>query len=122
MGAAKNSILVIARHGPYGSGLARASLDLLLAGAAFDQDIAMLFLGDGVLQLLPDQQAQHLGTKSIAKQLASLPLYDVDSVYADADAAARLGVDLTATPVPVTALTNDEAGELIASFTHVLGF
>jgi len=118
----KKSTLVIARHSPYGTGLARASLDLVLAGAAFEQDIAMLFLGDGVLQLLPDQDARQVGRKSIAKQLASLPLYDVESVYADAQAAAQHGIDLSASPVPAKPLNTDETRELIASFEHVLGF
>lgn len=119
---ARKSLLVVARHGPYGSGLARASLDLVLAAAAFEQDVTFLFLGDGVQQLRADQDGQLLGTKTLARQLAALPLYDVETVYADAQAAQRLGVDTAAAPLPVEALDTPALSALIAAADHVLGF
>ena len=42
------SLLVIIRCPPYGSSLARASLEVALAAAAFDQKVSLLFLGDGL--------------------------------------------------------------------------
>lgn len=118
----KKSLLVIARHGPYSSGLARASLDLVLAAAAFEQDVNFLFLGDGVQQLRADQDGQLLGTKTLARQLAALPMYDVETVYADAQAAERLGVNTDTAPLPVAALDTQAMSALIGAADHVLGF
>jgi len=95
----KKSILIVLRHSPYGSSLAKASMDVALATAAFSQIVDLLFLGDGVLQLQPDQDSQRLGLKNIGRQLSSLPLYDINCVYVDAEAAARYNMDLSRAPI-----------------------
>ena len=73
----KKSLLVIVRHSPYGSSLARTSLEVALSSATFDQEVALLFMGDGVLHLLPEQDSSAIGVRNIAKLIASFPLYDV---------------------------------------------
>lgn len=118
----KKSLLIVIRHSPYGSSLAKASLDVALAMAAFEQTVDLLFLGDGVLQLLPDQDASTLGAKNLGRQLASLPLYDINSVYVDAEAAARYNIDLTKTVVDTQALHPQEMRQLMVGFDHLLGF
>lgn len=114
--------LVVIRHSPYGSSLARAALDAALAAAAFDQPVDLLFMGDGVLQLLPDQQSEGLGVKNIGRLLASLPLYGIEQVYADADAVARFGLDLGAAPVPARAVDDTAMRQLLGEYDHLLGF
>lgn len=118
----KKKLLVVIRHSPYGSSLAKAALDLGLAAAAFEQVVDLLFLGDGVLQLLPDQNSHVLGVKNIGRQLASLPLYDIDSVYVDAHAAASYHLDLEKAPVAARPLDASEMQQLMASADHLLGF
>ena len=118
----KKTLLMVLRHSPYGSSLARASLDVALAAAAFEQAIDLLFLGDGVLQLQPDQDTQRLGIKNVGKQLASLPLYDINCVYVDAEAAARYNMDLTRAPVATQALDQGEIQQLMVGYDHLLGF
>ncbi len=118
----KKSLLVVVRHSPYGSSLARASVDVALAAAAFDQPVKLLFMGDGVLQLLPDQDSRAIGRKNIARLLASLPLYDIETVYAEAEAAARYSIDLATAPVAIQTLTGTQIHQLMASCDHLLGF
>ena len=43
--APKKTVLIVLRHSPYGSGLAKAALDTALATAAFDQAVDLLFIG-----------------------------------------------------------------------------
>lgn len=118
----KKTMLMVLRHSPYGSSLARASLDVALATAAFEQAVDLLFLGDGVLQLKPDQDTQRLGIKNIGKQLASLPLYDIKCVYVDAEAAARYNMDLTRSPVATQPLDQGGIHQLMVEYDHLLGF
>ena len=66
--------LVILRHAPYGSGLARAAVDATLAAGAFEQAVSILFLGDGVLCLLPGQDGHSVGSRDLDRVIASLPL------------------------------------------------
>jgi tRNA 2-thiouridine synthesizing protein C len=118
----RRSLLLIIRHSPYGGSLARASIDTVLAAAAFDQKICVLFSGDGVLQLVPDQASESLGTRSMGRLLSSLPLYDVAEVYVDAEAARRYQLDLKLAPVPAVALARAALQQLVRTHDHVLGF
>ena len=114
--------LIVVRRAPYGSSLSRASLDAALALAAFDQLVDILFMGDGVLHLLPDQMSSEIGAKNVGKLLSSLPLYDIDSVYLDSNAADQYQIDTA--HIPLTAHRLDNAGItlLLAEYDHLIGF
>jgi tRNA 2-thiouridine synthesizing protein C len=120
-GADKRSVLVVLRHSPYGASLAKAAVDVALAAAAFDQPVDVLFCGDGVLQLLPDQDSRAVGKKNIGRQLASLPLYDINRVYVDGEAAAAYNLDLAACPVEALQLNPDGMHQLMVEYDHLLG-
>jgi tRNA 2-thiouridine synthesizing protein C len=120
--AGKKTVLIVLRHSPYGSSLAKASLDVALATAAFEQAVDLLFLGDGVLQLLPDQDSHSLGIKNVGRQLASFPFYDVNCVYVDAEAVARYNLDLTKAPIETRVLDHKKMHQLMVGYDHLLGF
>jgi tRNA 2-thiouridine synthesizing protein C len=120
--ADRKRLLIVIRHSPYGSSLARASLDVALAAAAFEQPVSLLFAGDGVLQLQPGQDSTELGVKNLGRLLASLPLYDIEYAYADAAAAQRYRLDLAAAPLPIRTVDHNAMAELIRSHDHLLGF
>lgn len=121
-GARKKSVLMIFRHSPYGSSLAGAALDAALASAAFEQPVDLLFLGDGVLQLQANQDSQAIGIRNKGKVLASLPLYDIERVYVDAEAAGRYQLDLSAAPLQAEALEPAAMNRLMVAYDHLLGF
>lgn len=79
-------ILIIIRQAPCSSTLPAAALDILLTAAAFDQELTLLFMGDGVLHLVSEQNANGSGMKNISKALPSLGLYDVDQIYLEESA------------------------------------
>jgi tRNA 2-thiouridine synthesizing protein C len=118
----KKSVLIVLRHSPYGSGLAKAALDVALANAAFEQAVDLLFLGEGVLQLMPGQATDKLGITSTGRQLASLPLYEVNSVYVDREAAEQYRMDLAKAPVATKVLDRREVHQLMNHYDHLLGF
>lgn len=116
------SLLLVMRHPPYGNSIARSGLDLALAMAAFDRDVSLLFMGDGVLQLCPGQDTGALGVKNIARLLASLPLYGIEQVYVDAEAAGRYQLDLASTPVTSVAADSSTIAGLFAGHDQLMGF
>jgi tRNA 2-thiouridine synthesizing protein C len=118
----RKSLLIVIRRSPYGSSLARASLDVALAAAAFEQPLNLLFMGDGVLQLMAEQDSQAIGVKNIGRLLASLPLYDIERVYVDGEAATRYGIDLGNAPVAAQALDGPGMRQLMVGCDHLLGF
>jgi len=115
-------VLLILRQSPYSSSFAKSALDTALATAAFDAPLTLLFLGDGVLQLIAGQAADVIGQRNLVKQLASLPLYGVHEVFVDTDSAQRYCIDLALCPVPTKAVSESEISVLMGSHDHLLSF
>lgn len=74
-------LLFISRHAPYGSSLAKDALDAVLASSAYDQQLSLLFMDDGVFQLLTNQASADIAQKSFSSLLPVLPLYEINSIY-----------------------------------------
>ena len=66
--------------------------------------------------------SQAVGVKNVGKLLSSMPLYEIESAYVDAAAAARFGLDLDAAPLPCEALDDAGIKRLMAACDHLLGF
>ncbi len=114
--------LIVLRHSPYGSSLSRAGIDAALAAGAFEQAVNVLFLGDGVLQLLPDQDTAATGSKNLGKNIASLPLYDIETLFIDAQSVAQLGIDPAALPAQAQLLAPAAVRGLMCGHQHLLSF
>ena len=117
-----NKILIIQRAAPYGSSLAREGLDYVLTSAAYDQDISLLFLGDGVFQLLKNQHSNDINLKPQGSALEILPLYDIDKIYAvkeDLQERNILEKDLT---LNIKALSRNDISAFISQQDKVVGF
>ena len=74
-------LLFISRHAPYGSSLAKDALDAVLASSAYDQQLSLLFMDDGVFQLLKNQASVEIAQKSFSSLLPVLSLYEINSIY-----------------------------------------
>ncbi len=121
MSTPNKSFLLVSRSGPYGSAQAREALDIALAGAAFNQTIDILFMDDGVLQLLPDQDPTGINQKNLAKTLPMLKLYDVANIYAEQHSLAVRGLLGETLVLDCKVIDSGAAGRLIAAADMVLG-
>jgi sulfur relay protein TusC/DsrF len=54
------------RKAPYGTIYAWESLEVVLIGAAFDQDVSLAFVDDGVYQLIKGQDTAGIGMKNFS--------------------------------------------------------
>jgi len=86
------SLLIISRQAPWSGPGAREALDIVLAGGAFDLPIGLLFLDDGVLQLLPEQKAAQVQQKDLTANLKALSLFGVEDIFACSDSLAERGI------------------------------
>ncbi len=118
----KKKILVVNRHPPYGSSLAKESLDAVLAASAYEQDIGILFIGDGVFQLKKSQNATALEVKNIGSILPVLPLYDIEKFYIQSSALLARGLTEKDLVLPVQSLKDDEIAELMNQQDVLLSF
>lgn len=81
--AARKTFLILSRQAPYGGYKAQQCLDIALASAVFEQDIIFAFLGDGVFQILTNQNPNAIDCKPMGSALETLQLYGIDEVYVD---------------------------------------
>ncbi|WP_436877327.1 sulfurtransferase complex subunit TusC [Siccibacter turicensis] len=66
---------------PHGSSAGREGLDALLAASALSEEMGVFFIGDGVLQLLPEQQPAKILARDYIATFRVLSLYDIDRIW-----------------------------------------
>jgi tRNA 2-thiouridine synthesizing protein C len=111
--------LVITSSAPYGSAQAREATDLALATALFDQKVSLLFQGDGVFQLLTDQNPASIEQKNLSAMQQALPLYDVEDLFYCAESLQERGIDQNRLTLPAKALSRSEIAQLIRQQDHI---
>ncbi|HFB98472.1 MAG TPA: sulfurtransferase complex subunit TusC [Bryobacterales bacterium] len=84
--------LYVNRKAPHGTIYALESLEVVLIGAAFEQDVALAFLDDGVFQLLKGWDTSELGAKNFQPAFAALGDYDVQKVYVERESLEERGL------------------------------
>lgn len=80
------------RSAPHGNNAGREGVDALLAASAYCEDITVLFVGDGVYQLLLGQAPSGILSKDYAPMLKLFDLYDIEQVFVCADSLAERGL------------------------------
>ena len=80
---ASKKFLYINRKAPHGSIYAQESLEVVLIAAAFEQDVALAFVDDGVYQLMQNQDTSGIGSKNFAPTYRALGDYDVNQIYVE---------------------------------------
>jgi len=73
-GGVAKRFLYVNRRAPYGSIYALESLEVVLIGAAFEQDVSLAFLGDGVYQLTKGQDTRGLWSNGDVLTVCSILL------------------------------------------------
>ncbi|MGV6805828.1 MAG: sulfurtransferase complex subunit TusC [Ruegeria sp.] len=84
--------LYVNRKAPYGTIYALESLEVVLIGAAFDQDVSLAFLDDGVFQLTKDQDTAGIGVKNFSPTFRALGDYDVTRLYVEKESLEERGL------------------------------
>lgn len=118
----KRSFLIINRHSPYGSSSARDALDVALTVSVFEQPLSLLFLDDGVFQLLPDHNPAAINQKNLSANLAMLEMYDIDQLFVGAQALQQRGLSRESLALPVQVLSDSEIAMLVSRHDQVLTF
>lgn len=86
--------LYVNRKAPYGTIYALESLEVVLIGAAFEQDVALAFLDDGVYQLTKGQATDEVGMKNFSPTYRALGDYDVNKIYVEQESLDARGLTL----------------------------
>ena len=84
--------LYVNRKAPYGSIYALESLEVVLIGAAFDQDVSLAFVDDGVFQLTKGQKTNEIGMKNFSPTYSALGDYEVKKIYVERESLEERGL------------------------------
>jgi tRNA 2-thiouridine synthesizing protein C len=118
----RKKFMFVNRTAPYGSVYALESLEVVLITAAFDQDVSLVFVEDGVFQLRKGQQTKGIETKNFSPAYRALEGYDVEKLYVERESLAARGLTEDDLIVDVTVLPSRELGALMDEQDVVLSF
>jgi tRNA 2-thiouridine synthesizing protein C len=71
------------RRAPFGTIYAWESLEVILIGAAFDQEVSLMFVDDGVYQLVKGSNTSESDMKNFTPTYRTLGDYGVRHMYVD---------------------------------------
>ena len=89
---ATRRFLYMNRKAPHGSIYALESLEVVLIGAAFEQDVSLAFVDDGVYQLMLNQDTAAIGSKNFSPTFKALGDYDISKIYVEAESLEARGL------------------------------
>lgn len=121
-GGEVKKFLYVNRRLPHGTVYALESLETVLIGAAFDQDVSMLFIDDGVYQLKKDQAPESIEFKNFSKTYRALEMYDVEKLFVERESLEERGLSEDDLLVDVEVIASKEVKALIDQNDVVLSF
>jgi tRNA 2-thiouridine synthesizing protein C len=121
-GGVAKKFLYVNRKAPYGTIYALESLEVVLIGAAFEQDVSLAFVGDGVYQLTKGQDTKRLEMKNFSPTFRALEDYDVTQLYVEQEALQARGLTAADLVVPVEVVSAQRMAEIMEGQDVILSF
>ena len=120
-------LLYVITQAPYSNSTGLEALDALLIGAAFEQDVSVLFIHNGVFQLKTGQQtaqanSQTAGIKQFTKTFKALEDFGVEKIYVDELSLLSRGLTPDQLFMPAKAIDSHQVKALIAQQFRVFTF
>jgi len=103
-------IMHVMRSAPHGSIYTYEGLEMILIMAAYEQDLSVAFIGDGVYALKKGQDTSGIDIKGFAKTFTALDGYDVEKLYVDRQSLEERGLTEEDLLVDVEVLDSAEIG------------
>tara|TARA_Y100001949_G_scaffold160459_1_gene152092 strand:+ start:1169 stop:1567 length:399 start_codon:yes stop_codon:yes gene_type:complete len=107
-------IMHVMRQAPHGTIYTYEGLEMILIMAAYDQDISVAFIDDGVYALKKGQDTEGIEIKGFSKTFGALEGYDVEKLYVDQISLEERGLTENDLVVDVEVLSSAEIGKIMA--------
>ncbi|HEY5683396.1 MAG TPA: sulfurtransferase complex subunit TusC [Sulfuricaulis sp.] len=121
-GGKVKKFLYINRKAPYGTIYALESLEVVLISAAFDQDVSLAFLDDGVYQVVKGQHTKPIDVKNFSPTYRALEGYDIEKLYVEKESMEARGLKEEDFIVPVKVINTAEMADLMQSQDVIMSF
>ncbi len=109
------------RKAPYGTVYALEVLEMVLVSAAFEQDVYIAFVDDGVYQIRKGHDTGDIEMKSFLPTYRALEGYDIEKLYVEKESMEERGLTADDFVVPVEIIDRAAMRVLIHSMDVVLG-
>lgn len=107
--------MFVNRKAPYGTVYALESLETVLISAAFDQDVSVVFVDDGVFQLKKGQDTGGINMKNFSPTFRALDGYDVEKLYVEKESLDARGLTEDDLVVDVEVMDSAELCKIMAA-------
>ncbi len=112
-GGVVKKFMFLNRKAPYGTIYALEGLEVVLISAAFEQDVCMAFVDDGVYQLMKNVDTSGIEMKNFSKTYRALEGYDIEKLYVERESMEARGLTEDDFIVDVTVMSAAELGALM---------
>jgi tRNA 2-thiouridine synthesizing protein C len=114
--------MFVNRKAPHGTIYALEALEVVLISAAFDQDVTLAFLDDGVYQLAKGQHTKAIDVKNFSPTYRALEGYDIEKLYVERESLEARGLTEDQLIVPVEVMSGEELAKRMEEQDVVIGF
>lgn len=121
-GGAVKKFMFVNRKAPYGTVYALEGLEVVLISAAFDQDVSLAFVDDGVFQLVKGQKTDGVEMKNFSPTYRALEGYDIEKLYVERESMEARGLSEDDLLVDVQIMSAAEIGDMMAQQDVVISF
>lgn len=121
-GGAVKKFMFVNRKAPYGTVYALEGLEVVLISAAFDQDVSLAFVDDGVFQLVKGQKTDGVEMKNFSPTYRALEGYDIEKLYVERESMEARGLTEDDLLVDVQVMSAAEMGDMMAQQDVVISF
>jgi tRNA 2-thiouridine synthesizing protein C len=121
-GGVQKKFMFVNRKAPHGTIYALESLEVVLIAAAFEQDVSLAFLDDGVYQLVKGQDTRKTEMKNFSPTYRALEGYDIEKLYVEKESLEERGMTEKDLLVPVQVMSRAEMSRMMEGQDVVLSF
>lgn len=113
-GGVVKKFMFVNRKAPYGTIYALEALEVVLISAAFEQDVSMAFVDDGVYQLMDNINTEAVELKNFSKTYRALEGYDIEKLYVEQESLEARGLSADDLIVDTIVLPSAELAKVMA--------
>ncbi len=114
------SVLIRMSKSPLNGLISGEQLETAMVAATFEQEVSILFTGDGVLNLLPTKETKEVTGYNIEKMLLALPTFDVNDLFICERSLEQRQIGVFSLPKNATLITFEDQRRLIKTTDVVL--
>ncbi len=118
----ESGLAIINSKAPFSSNHGKDALDIALIFASFEQKVSLFFQGDGVYQLIADQDGKLVSIKDYLKTFSAFEFYDIEDIYVCQQSLVNRQLEEKFHIDGVQVLTSIEFSTALNSHQHVLRF